>query len=862
MDTDNWKKIKRVFDAALEKESGDRAHFLEEACADDSAMRREIDELLVAFGGAEGFLEAPAAEAMASLLVSTPHRLANGLRIGHYEIESMTGSGGIGEVYLAADKTLGRKVAIKVLNERHLAQESNLERFKHEAIAASALNHPNIVVIHEIGEFEGLTFLVSEYIAGRTLRKLILEKPLSEDEILDFAIQIASALEAAHKEGIIHRDIKPENIMIRPDGLAKVLDFGLAKLAVGAVGAAVPAVPVLDPNHTADGLIVGTVRYMSPEQASGKSVDSRTDIFSLGSVIYEMLTGVTPFEGETLAETVYNLKNLEAENPSRFAPAVSEELEAAVLKMLAKKRGDRYQSMEAVLADLRRILKQKEFETELRRSREAVGVDEDRKSSDWTSVSTGASSRSKTASVAVLPFDNLSDDRENDYFCEGLAGELLNALSKIERLKVAARTSSFTLKGKGRTLREIGEILKVKTVVEGSVRRSGDRVRIGVQLVDVDQGFSIWSETYDRELKDIYAVQDDIILAVAEALKIKLLSGEEAAVRKRYTQNTEAYLLYLKGVYYRWKLLPTEFQKCREYFQKAIDADPLFAPAYFGLSSYYGYGTAWGLLSIPTDEGWLKAEAALAKASEIDDSLPEIRLSLGAFSLVHYRDWETSGELFGETLEHAPNLPEIHHAYGFYLLTLGDLAGAIAESERALNLDPLSLTYSRFLGICLYFARRYDEAIRQFEKSLELDPENSDLLFLLGEVFGRQGMYSEAGSAFAAAMSLQGNAQAAAKFRGCSDEDSLFGAVREMADRNLSVMRSRIDEGHFVPAIGFARMCVLNGDVDEAFEWLRKAIDEHNVFPLLFNTDPFYDGLREDPRFKEVLNDIGFSSTE
>lgn len=464
-----------------------------------------------------------------------------------------------------------------------------------------------------------------------------------------------------------------------------------------------------------------------------------------------------------------------------------------------------------------------------------------------------------TPSIAVLPFANMSADSENEYFCDGLAEELLNALAKIENLNVAARTSAFSFKGKNANVGDIGRVLNVSAVLEGSVRKSGNRARIMVQLVNAADGYHLWSERYDREMKDIFDVQDEITLAVVNALKVKLLGEEKAALLKRYTDNPKAYELYLKGMYYRWKLAPEEFRQCGDYFQQAVKADPTFALAYFGLCSYYGYGTAWGLLTIPPDEGWAQAEAAMEKVLELDATLPEV-LIRNAFELVHYRQWGEAGRAIERAANLNPKFPEIHHLYSFYLLAVGQFDDAITESKRALELDPLSLNYSRFLGICFYFARRYDEAVRQFREALELEPNNPSVHEILGEAFAQKKMFGEAVAEWQRTMTLNGDDELTAILSRAYAEADFAAAVHAVARKKVERMSARAESGEFVLAIGFARAYVMLDDKEQAFHWLEKAVEERNVFPLLMNSDPFYDSLRADPRFTNLLRRVGLTA--
>ena len=450
-----------------------------------------------------------------------------GALVGHYEIVEHLGCGGMGEVYKAMDAKLGRSVAIKVLNEKFACDELNLQRFVREAKAASSLNHPNILVIHEIDEAEGSPFIVSEFVLGATLREIISQGQRHRvSERLDIAIQIASALAAAHEARIVHRDIKPENIMVRPDGYVKILDFGLAKL-VGIDGSFVQTEgDTAIGNPTAKGVIMGTVNYMSPEQAKGEQVNPRSDIFSLGVVIYEMIAGVPPFKGESMSDSFANLLRSEPRPLSDFDSTLPPQLSLIVNKALRKDKSERYQAVNDLLNDLKSVQKGSDRSAELENS---SSPDTGSETTKVLNVNATTGSNHDERSIAVLPFANLSADTENEYFCDGLAEELLSALSKIKELKVAARSSAFSFKGKGADLSEIAKILRVGKVIEGSVRRSGNRMRITVQLINAEDGYHLWSERYDSEMDDIFGVQDEITLAVVEALRVKLLKTDKQA---------------------------------------------------------------------------------------------------------------------------------------------------------------------------------------------------------------------------------------------------------------------------------------------------------------------------------------------
>lgn len=468
----------------------------------------------------------------------------------------------------------------------------------------------------------------------------------------------------------------------------------------------------------------------------------------------------------------------------------------------------------------------------------------------------GQLSPANGASIAVLPFANLSADATNQYFCDGLAEELINALARLEQIRVAARTSAFSFKGKEVDVREIARKLKVSTVLEGSVRKSGNHLRITVQLIDAANGYHLWSERYDTEMQDVFDVQDEITLAIVGALKLKLLGKEKSAILKHHTKNPKAYLFYLKGQYYRWKTAPEEFRKCLDYFERAVNADPSSALGYFGLNSYYGYGSAWGVL--PPDEGWPKAKAALIKALELDDTLPEAHLSQAAFFLVHDRNWAGAEKEIKRVLVLNPKLAEIHHLYSFYFLTMGRFDQAIAEGRRALECDPLSLIYGRSLGMCLYFARRYDEAIAHYQETLELDQDNVSLHELLAHAYERQGRHRDAIAEWQRATALAGDHILAATLGSAYSGSDLAAPARILGRNSLERVSAKAKNGEYVPAVEYARAWARIGDREQAFCWLEKACEERNVFSLLINSDPFYDDLRADERFKHLRQRVGF----
>jgi len=771
--------------------------------------------------------------------------LSNGSQLGHYEIQSRLGAGGMGEVFLAEDSRLNRRVALKILRGNLANDAERMRRFVQEAKSASALNHPNILTIYEVGEINRTHFIATEYIEGETLRERMRRKFLTLRETLDVVLQVAAALNAAHSTGIIHRDIKPENVMIREDGYVKVLDFGLAKLVEQTPPDA--EAETLLQALTQPGMIMGTVAYMSPEQARGLAVDARTDIFSLGVVLYEMLCGQKPFTGETISHTIVAILEREPPPLKQTGKVVPVEFERIVEKSLAKKPEARYQTTKDLLADLKMLRNRLEFEAELERT----------SSSDLKPVAQTQISRAETTtqtetqnSIAVLPFANISADAENDYFCDGLAEELLNALAKIEDLKVAARTSAFSFKGKNVEVSQIGNALNVKTILEGSVRKSGNRVRITVQLVNALDGYHLWSERYDREMKDIFDVQDEITLAVVEALKVKLLGEEKAALLQRYTDNPEAYELYLKGRYHYHKYTAAGWIKAIEFFEQAIEKAQEFAPAHANLASALAF--CWFFSVLPLNETVPKWEAATQRALEIDDRLDEAHSALARYRFYYEWNWTAAEREFLRAIELNPDNAEIHHQYGAFLAAMGRVEEALSEGDRALELDPLSLLVNLQVGWVYLFSGRLDEVIQLTRKMLEMEPNFHGAYLQMGLALGAKGMYEEAIEVYRKALALGSYEMA---LSGVGFNCARLGKrdeAYEIIDRLLETRAKR-----HIAAFNIARVYAGLGETDETIEWLEKAFAERNGELVFLNTktgtgDVFKQTLRGDPRFTHL----------
>jgi len=771
-----------------------------------------------------------------------------GKTISHYKIIEKLGEGGMGEVYLAEDFQLKRKVAIKFLPSHLIKDKESRERFEREAQAAAALNHPNIITVYEIGEFEEHVFIVMEYAKGETLRdKIDHFKPTSTEfpieEIINFAIQICEGLEKAHQAGIIHRDIKPGNIIIDKDNKVKILDFGLAKLK---------GVSQL----TKETSTIGTIHYMSPEQIRGEEVDHRSDIWSLGVILYEMITGRLPFIGEYEQAVMYSILN---ENPE-FTSDVPPDLQTIVQTCLEKDVVKRYPKAEIILDTLKSKEEiEREHSTRKKRSMRiprfailtvivafiAAYFIVFKRSAENT-LSTESVELSWKNSIAVLPFVDMSPEKDQEYFCDGMSEEIINALTHIEKLRVIARTSAFAFKGKNVDVRDIGKKLDVETLLEGSVRKAENRLRVTAQLIRTSDGAHLWSKRYDRNLTDVFAIQDEIALAIVSQLKLNLFGGEEHRIVRHPTVHLEAYNQYLRGRHLLNRRKREDIYTAISYFENAIEFDSLYALGYIGLADAYALLPVYA--SEPQQTAYPKAKEVLSKALEINDQMGEAHASLGWIKLLADWDWSGAEQAFQRAVSLNPGYATAYHWFGYLYMIMGKFDKSIPIVTRALELDPLSPVINRVIGDVFCNARQYDKAIPALRKTLDLEPCMPFGHSILGLCYQQKSMYNEALEAYS-------------KEKECREDsaktDYLFGVVyakmgeMEKARQILGKLKDRDAKGG-----GMAQLYFALGDNENGFKMLEEMYNDHDTWLIFIHTHPGFDDVRSHPRFRNIIKKI------
>jgi len=875
-----WQEVRQIFDAALRRRPEERRRFVNQACGDDKTLRAEVESLLSSIDSAESFMETPAVAKVAHMIEIETKKFERGKCFGHYQVINQIGAGGMGEVYLARDHKLNRKVAIKILNQEFSQDESNLQRFVSEAKAASALNHPNILTIYEFGEAEDARFIVSEYIEGKTLREIIRQSRLRLPEILDISIQITGALSAAHKAHLVHRDIKPENIMIRPDGYVKILDFGLAKLLEQKNKSFIsPEDPTVRQNLTAKGVILGTVNYMSPEQAKGESVDERTDIFSLGVLMYEMFAGKPPFGGGNAIETIASILHKDPVPLSRVTPEVPQEIERIINKALRKDREARYQTAKDLLIDLQDFKQELAFSEKLERSAAPSNTDEPTagKPADVTEAQNAqtttraenlsreikqhrrgflavltillvsvvgvgywfysnraaSTSTRQIKSIAVLPLENLSGDASQDYFADGMTEALIGNLSQISTLKVISRTSVMRYKRSGKSIPEIAKELGVDGIIEGSVQRSGDRIRITTQLIHVASDSAIWTKNYERSVSDILKLQSEIAQAVASEIRIQLTPEEQRQFGKTRSIDPRATEAFLLGRHYFNKWTRESERQAVEQFQKAVSVEPEYADAWAGLADAWTVRAMVG--DITTPEAEKPTREAAIRALEIDPWNSAAHISMCFIYNNYDFDWARSENSCKRGIELDPNNAKGHFAYAYMLARVERWDEMSRKMETAMSLDPAEPWWAEVYGGFLIQARRFEEAEKQLKRAILIDPNWRIAYWDLSKLYVELGRFDEA-------------LKLAEKWSNNPLSIAYIYARIGNRQKALDFLNRSSDQDRFRLALIYAAL----DDFDKAFEAINQSLDRREGFMFGYANYLALDKLKSDPRWKDV----------
>jgi len=800
-----------------------------------------------------------------------------GETISHYRVLRVLGEGGMGVVYEAEDVRLGRHVALKFIVSKALDRPDRVVRFEREARAASVLNHPNICTIHDVGESEGRHFIAMELLEGENLDKVLERGPLPVHRLLEIGTQIAEGLVAAHSRSVIHRDIKPANIFVTSAGFVKIMDFGLAKILQAADSLTGAESETVTSGLTTPGITVGTVAFMSPEQTRGEEVDARSDLFSFGALLYNMALGAPPFRGPTAAVIFSGILERNPVPPLDVDPTLPSKLQDIILKALEKDREQRYQSAREMAIDLRRLLREIDSGASLSASgvasvpRIPAAVAPVRTGRRkywiagaavaaallgafvvWKSTGTRARpapvARPEVKSLAVLPLDNLTPDPAQEYFADGMTDELIARLSKISALRVISRTSVMRYKGSKKSLPEIAKDLQVDAIVEGSVLRSGNRVRINARLSDATER-QMWVESYDRDLRDILSLQSDVASAIVREVRVKVAPEESSQLASRGPVDPEAYQLYLQGRVAFSRFTPESLGRAEEYFNRAIAKDPQSAAAYAGLAD--AYIQLAGRVR-PPREVMPKAKAAIDRALALDPNLAEGYGSLAQVKLFYEFDFPGAAAEYRRAVEHNPSSTTVHQANSLFLAAQGKADEAMREADRVVDLDPVSSSAGCLRARLLYYGRRYDDAIAQYEKAKASDPTVTGFCTFAISAYEAKGRFGEAIAAARRSSDASPNEMlpraALARAYGMMGD-------RVAAQKTVDAM-TELSKGRFISEHDFA-MAYSGWDREETLRWFEKAYEGRAGLLVYANVDSVWDGVRSEPRFQEMVRRIG-----
>ena len=892
MNSEKLRRIEDIYHRVLEIDREKQGQFLRESCDGDNELRREVESLLSFRKSSDDLLKTPPESLAAEMIADENENGFIGKEIGHYKINKLLGIGGMGEVYLAEDTKLERQVALKFLPQEFVEDSERMDRFVREAKSASALNHPNILTIYEINEIEGIYFIATEFIDGLTLSEYAKDKSLNIKSVLEIAFQIVSALDEAHIAGIVHRDIKPDNIMVRSNGLVKILDFGIAKPVKVENAEAKPSrqkpkdSPRLDVHNlqsTKVGAIIGTADYMSPEQANGQEIDTRTDLFSVGVVLYEMISGCLPFDGETPIEMISAIQNAE---PRPFNSEVPAEITVIVRKCLRKNRTERYQSAEELLNDLeaaKRILRLQNQSGEIVSTRMAEAKTQILKTSADKSQSvptnktfSGVSKlrgsifaaglvfallvaagffsyryflqSKQIESIAVMPFVNASNDSEIDYLSDGMTETLIRNLSNMPEVSVKSRSAVFHYKGKDASPKKIGEELDVQAVLLGRIRQKNDDLELSLELVETETQNVLWTNQYKRRQSELLFLQSDIALNVFSVLTNKLSQENKDQITKNYPEDAEAYKLYLQGRYQWNKRTKEGYQHAIKLFQQAIARDPGFALAYVGLADSTAFLYSDG------ESRYDKAETIVRKALELDNELGEAHTTLGMIFHNTYSKWAEAEKQYKLAIDLNPNYATSHHWYGELLMQMGRVDESLKRYQKAAEIDPFSMPISADLGIAYYFSKQSEKAIEQLNKTIEREPNFYRSYFYLARIYENQGEYKKAIEAGGKGLLLANR-----------NADLVQKVIAELT----SSLETAGEQGYwkkrlaFYPKLGsewgvdIVGIYLRLGEKEKAFAELEKAYQEKDFDLLFLKVTPEFDAIRDEPRFRKLVRQFG-----